>query len=302
MITPNSIIDLATLTFLLILIFISIFSISFIFHFRLKTLNSSQHLRDFNSLWPTRILLVSFVLLWSLSELLRLSLPSKVLTLPQQQSLCKAYIVASQGIFQPAFFLTLLFLVSVSLHCSNYHNTLPKALSTILLTCLPVLFLQVFFVFFSSRVSIFRNLPEIFRRDSVVLRRAGHTDRIFCAYPLFSTVVLSGFGGGFLTWFLVVCWRAVSLVINKTLRVRIFGLAFSVAFFVPAQAVCLALSVWWKPGDAVFEVLSFVGFLSVLVCAVVGEGILVIRPMADALVVEGTLLGATSSGKFRAVC
>ncbi|KAL6005701.1 hypothetical protein ACLOJK_006272 [Asimina triloba] len=278
MITPNSFIDLTTIIFLIILFVFSVFSISFIFHFRVKTLrHASPYLRDFNSLWPARILLVSFALLWSLAEILRLC---------PFPSCCKAYLVASEGLFQPSFFILLLFLVSASLNGkSNHDNTLIKALTVLSVSVLPVCILQVFVIFFSHHFSPFSTFPEPFHRTSVLMR--GRRDGlVVCAYPAFSTVVLGGFGVGYVACFVAVCWRAGSLVINKTLRLRICGLAVSVALAVPAQVMCLALSAMWRPGDAVFEMLSLVAFLSVLSCAVVGEGILVIRPMADALVVE----------------
>lgn len=73
------------------------------------------------------------------------------------------------------------------------------------------------------------------------------------------------------------------MVINKALRVRIYGLASAVMVSVPAQIAFLGLSVVWDPDEAVYGVMSLLVFLSAFVCAVVGQGILVIRPIADSL-------------------
>lgn len=73
------------------------------------------------------------------------------------------------------------------------------------------------------------------------------------------------------------------MVINKALRVRIYGLATAVLTSVPAQIAFLGLSVVWDPNEALYGVMAMLVFLSTFVCAMVGQGILVIRPIADSL-------------------
>nr|KYP45372.1 hypothetical protein KK1_033078 [Cajanus cajan] len=51
----------------------------------------------------------------------------------------------------------------------------------------------------------------------------------------------------------------------------------------PLQVVALAFSVLWSPHEKLYGVVSFVGFLSALCSAITGEGILVIKPLSDAL-------------------
>lgn len=73
------------------------------------------------------------------------------------------------------------------------------------------------------------------------------------------------------------------MVINKGLRVRIFSLASTVLVALPLQLVALALSVFWRPDEELHGVVSLVVFLGAFCCAVTGEGILVIKPISDAL-------------------
>lgn len=293
MISPTSLCSLATISLVSVLLIFSAFSLSFIFHFRLKTLHShSNHLRDFNSLWSVRILLVSFAFLFSLTELLRLPLhdDDPLFLLLPLETLCKLYVLSSIGLFQPCFFVTLLFLLNVSLTkdtaSSNYDTAtlaapLSRALFVVSLSCLPTFLSLLFFLFFSSGV---RRLPEVFLRNSF---RQGKV--VQCTHPLNGTVVLGVFSSLYLGCFVGVCWRAVSMVINKKLRVRICSLSFAVVSSLSAQFLSLALSVAWRPGDLPFEAFSLVAFLSVISCSLVGEGILVIQPLADALLVEGAL-------------
>ncbi|XXG68098.1 hypothetical protein AAC387_Pa06g1268 [Persea americana] len=288
MVSPASLCSLATICLVSFLLLFSIFSLSFIFHFRLKTLHShSHHLRDFNSLWPLRILLVSFASLWSLTELLRLPLHDPIfLLLPtplKRETLCKLYVVSSLGLFQPCFFITLLFLLSISLNKeTNYENSLSRALFVIFLFCIPAFLSQLFFVFFSG-AAVWRS-PEVFMRQFIIIKQG---KVVQCTHPLIGTGILGVFSSLYVVCFAGVCWRAVLMVINKKLRIRIYGLAFAVVLSLSVQFLSLALSVIWRPGDLAFEALSLVAFLSVLSCALVGEGILVIQPLADALIVEG---------------
>ncbi|XVF12739.1 hypothetical protein REPUB_Repub08aG0145600 [Reevesia pubescens] len=45
----------------------------------------------------------------------------------------------------------------------------------------------------------------------------------------------------------------------------------------------MGLSVFWTPDKTAFDGVAVLVFLSTFICAVVGEGILVIKPIADSL-------------------
>lgn len=302
MVSPKLFYSLTTISSIAVLLFFFLFSLSFILHFRLRTLRSHHLLRDFNSLWPVRILLITSAFLWSLCEFLRIPLnehhpflPCIALSLSQSGFLCKIYLVSSLGLFQPCFFATLLFLVSSSLNKNDEHyqqNTFFKALSVILPCCIPVFCLQLFFVFFASKFVYFWHPPEVFWRYFVLVHKAKGGKSVQCTYPLISTGILGGFSSVYVVCFVGVCWRAVSLAINKSLRNRLCGLAISVVLSLSLQFLAMALSVIWRPGELGFEVSSLISFFAVLACTLVGEGLLVIRPMADALIVEGSLINS----------
>ncbi|CAH1426271.1 unnamed protein product [Lactuca virosa] len=64
------------------------------------------------------------------------------------------------------------------------------------------------------------------------------------------------------------------------------GFAFERESFFPLRVLLLGLSVLFKPGDAVFEVLAFLAFLSLLCCSGVGICVLVYFPIADSLALK----------------
>ncbi|XP_068636220.1 uncharacterized protein [Aristolochia californica] len=292
--------DFVVLSLITLLIIFSIFSVAFILHFHHKT-RKCYRLREFNSLWPVRLLLVVSALLFSTSELLRLPrfrggnfirfpiLP--VVSVIRHVGLCKIYIVASQGMFQPAFFITLLFLLNDSLRKpDNEEHTLLRALTLLLFSCLPLFLLQTFFVFFSERVLLLLGdgmlIGYLRLHSQATVNEGSKEHHVLCAYPIFSTVLLVSFGALYVVCFMIVCWRTVELVINRSLRVRVYGLALAVLTAIPTQAVCLLLSVFWNPHESALDVLPTVAFLSILLCALVGEGILVIRPIVDSLAAD----------------
>ncbi|XP_026402019.1 uncharacterized protein LOC113297676 [Papaver somniferum] len=284
----SSIADLTTLTFISSILLLSFFSIFFILHFRLKS-HQSQHLKDFNSLYTVRILFVSFISFWAINDILRLpylippyflSFLYKFPSLSQQVNLCKAHIVLSQGFFQPGFFIILLFLVNISAKKKIKKNIFCRAILVLFAVCIPLLALQIFFIFFSTRLI---NYPEILFRG---FQLNGVDGKVICTYPLMSTIVFAIFGIIYMILFTSACWKVCSIVINKGLRVRIYLLVITVLFSVSAQILILTASALWKSHELPFDWLGFVVFLSGLLCAVVGEGILVIKPIADALAVD----------------
>ncbi|KAK2995889.1 hypothetical protein RJ640_028297 [Escallonia rubra] len=285
----DSAFDLATLSFISGLFLLSLLSLSFIFHLRLKS-HRSHHLRNFNNLWSVRLLLVSFVALWSINEVLRLPffrrrylfpfLPA--LTLIEQASLCKVHLVLSLGLFEPGFLVTLLFLVNISIKKQNPNQM--RAFTSVLITCFPVLLLQTVFVFLSPLQA---RLPLIMHRTSVLSMDAFGNKTVMCTYPLSSWVVFAAFGLAYVLGFILSCWRVVTFVINKKIRDRINLLAFTVMVAVPMQIFFLGVSSFWTPEESPYGVIVLAIFICAALCGVVGECILVIKPIADALAAGG---------------
>ncbi|PON81206.1 plasminogen activator inhibitor [Trema orientale] len=276
--------DVAVLSFVTALLLLSVFSLCFIFHLCFKS-RISHHLQRFNSLWTVRSLLVLFITLWALNELLRLPLLRRTAGPAQQATLCRIHVALSLGLFEPAFLVTLLFLVDVSVKKETPDGR--WAVASVLATCLPLLCLQTLVLFSSKTLQATLRLPDYFLRSSVARESGPGETTVLCAYPLLSTTAFGAFGLGFSAMFLVSAWRVVSVVINKALRVRIYGLALAVLISLPVQIVMLGLSAAWTPDEAAYGGVSLAVFLSTFSCAVVGEGILVIKPIADSLAVRG---------------
>lgn len=278
-----NLLDSSTLCCITAILLLSLISVAFVFHLRLKS-RSVQHLQRFNSLWMVRLLLVLLIAIWASNELFRLSFfrrnylfpffPS--LTLTQQASFCKIHIVFSLGFFEPGFLVTLLFLINVSTEKKTPHTT--WAIAFVLANCFPVLALQVLLVFFSG---LHLPWPEIFLRSSVVSKSE---EVILCQYPLMSSIVFGAFGIWYLMGFSLACFKAVNLVINKGLRRRICALSFTVMIMLPLQILFLVSSVLWSPEENIYATFAFFVFGTTLVIAAVGEGILVIKPTVDSLV------------------
>ncbi|KAK4800131.1 hypothetical protein SAY86_025496 [Trapa natans] len=283
----ESALDIATLSLILALILLSFLSFFSIFHLRLKS-QTAPYLQGFNSLWTVKLLLVSSITLWSLTELLqapffrRRYLYLSPLSLTQQAGLCKFHSILSLGLFQPAFLVTLLFLVNVSIKQQN-----PRSIwivTFVLGTCLPLVSLQSF-THFSFPAHF--HLPEYFFQSSVHFRDGFGNDTVLCTNPLLGTIVFGAFTIIYCLCFLLSCWKVISLVINKYLRVRIYGLAVGVLIPLPVQVVLLVMSAFSEPGKPAFGGIEFGIFVSPLVCAAVGEAVLVFRPIADALAAGG---------------
>ncbi|KHN19537.1 hypothetical protein glysoja_027794 [Glycine soja] len=267
----NSAFDLITVIFISGLIILSVLSLCFIFHLRFKS-KSITHLQGFNSLWTVRFLLVLFIFLWSITELLRLPFFRRKYLYPfvpsfsisQQANLCKVHIVLSLGFFEPAFLVTLLFLLNASIKRKTPNND-KWAITSVLLTCLPVATLQALLIFFAP----FKN--RVPAESSVVLNDGYGFETVLCAYPFLSSVLFAVFGVAYSSWFLFSCWRVLLLVINKGLR----GSAFCGAR--TRRFTELFRSWGSSPRSA----------------ATAGEGILVIKPISDALDAGGNCCVST---------
>ena len=118
-----------------------------------------------------------------------------------------------------------------------------------------------------------------------------------CCYPLLSTLVLAAFGVLYAAYFLILGWRVVGVIINRCLQRRLYGLLGALLVLLPLHVMFLGLSVLSKPSRLPFELISFFGFIMVLLCTTVGEGILVIRPIADALAVGWVVYAPSESGR-----
>lgn len=131
------------------------------------------------------------------------------------------------------------------------------------------------------------HLPEPFHRSWFVSLNSHGDKTVLCAYPLISTLLFGAFGALFTFSFLVSFWRVVSHVINKALRFRIYALALTVVVSLPLKVLLMTASVFWTPDKTAFDGVALIVFLSAFICAVVGEGILVIKPIADSLAAGG---------------
>ncbi|KAE8710741.1 Detected protein of unknown function [Hibiscus syriacus] len=275
-------------TFIAALLGFSLFCICFILLIRFKS-RSSRHLQNFNSLWTVRFLFVVFVAFWGLTEVIRLPLFRRVylhpmfpkLAPPEQANFCKLHLVLSLGFFEPGFLVILLFLLDVSVK-----KTTPNGFFSVFYvfaSCLPLFLLQVYFVFLAGSELRFRKLFNrcwfLFEID----QGQGGDAEILCAYPFISTVLFGIFGVIFIFSFLLSFWKVVSHVINKSLKFRVYVLSFTILISLPLQILLMGLSAFWTPDKSTHDGLAISVFLTTFACAVVGEGILVIKPIADSL-------------------
>ncbi|XP_075512778.1 uncharacterized protein LOC142548367 [Primulina tabacum] len=287
--TAKSIFDFATLSFIACLILLSLFAFSFVFHLRLRS-RRLQHLRNFNSLWTVRLLLVSFAAFWALNEILRLPFVRRKyfypylppISLQQQAHICKVHVVLSLGLFEPGFLITLLFLVNVSI---KKRNPCPIwALVSIFAACTPIALLQIFFVYFWSLEA---KLSKFLHGSSVLSNDNFGNGTVLCTYPFFSCVVFSAFAIAYVMVFLLSCWRVLTFVINKSIRRRINALSTMIMVALPLQILCLSLSWLWMPEYVAYGCVVLAMFVGVTCCMVVGEVILVIKPIKEALAAGG---------------
>lgn len=91
----------------------------------------------------------------------------------------------------------------------------------------------------------------------------------------------------------------MSLVINKALRNRICALAVTVTTTLPLKVLFMASTVFLRPEKTGFSGLALLVFLATFVCAAVGQGILVIRPIADSLAAGGECCAWTADSGSR---
>ncbi|KAI3815458.1 hypothetical protein L1987_15126 [Smallanthus sonchifolius] len=237
-----------------------------------------------------RIIFILFAIWWGFGEIIRLEFLRRdgrvlhTLGSKWQETVCKCYIVSNLGFSEPCLFVTLGFLLRASLQETESGPLSQKwnfrTMIYILLCILPLFALQTTVVLVGPKYDT--NKKGYFFK----ITSAYPHDVSRCYYPLLSTIFL-GLFATMLTLYLFWLGRQILiLVINKGLRKRVYTLIFFISGFYPLRVLLLGLSVLFKPGDAVFEVVAFLAFLSLLCCAGVGICILVYFPIADSLALK----------------
>ncbi|KAI3735456.1 hypothetical protein L6452_14954 [Arctium lappa] len=277
--------DFVTLSVIAVILLLSLVSIFCIFHLHRKS-RASLHLRSFNNLWAVRLLLVLFVSCWAVNEILRLDFIRQrflftffpTLTFSKQDHLCKLQVVLSLGFLEPGFLVTLLYLINVSIKQQNPAKK--GSVLMVIVMSLPPLILQIIFLFFTP---LKEQLPWVMTRTSLFSVDGFGNNRMICTYPLLASILFCVFAIVYSMGLLVACWQVVSLVINKTIRIRINMLGLTVMMALLIQTTFLGAESLWMPEDIGFGGVSLGLFVSVAVCATVGEIVLVIKPIMEAL-------------------
>lgn len=273
----------------------------FVFLFHTKLGKERQlPLRDFDSPWLVRIVLVGLFVLWSLGELLRLPWMRMGdgflhnMDWKTQADLCRLHVVWSVGIMEPGFLLTAFFLVRgsllVSSSASKYFNG--RVLTQMGFCCLPVFILQLLLVVLShndNKEGVRGSIPPYFTKSFQLMSDDANIQRALCTCPLFSILLLGLFSSFFVIFFSCLGMRMLHHVINRRLQMRVCWLVLAVMLFLPLHVLFLGFSVRSEPTETKHEVLLFLGFLTLLVCGTGGIGVLVVLPVADALAVHSSL-------------
>lgn len=267
--------DLAVLALVSVHLLLSLTAAAFVLHFHLRSATHTappcrRRLR-LNALWPVRLLLLLFAVLLSASELLR-------------PSLCSAYALSSQSFAEPAFFATLLFLLRASTHPKpSPAVSFFAASAAAVLAASPFLLVHSTFIFLAPWAFRRLDLPQDLLGPFQTSDADGH-----CTHPLHCTLLLGIFAAVYIPIFISACSNTVNLVINKKLRTRLYTLSAAVIAALSVQVSALAAASLWSPSSYASQGLRLVSFASVLLCASVGAGILVVQPLLDALAIAVT--------------
>nr|GMD83043.1 ADP-ribosyl cyclase/cyclic ADP-ribose hydrolase [Ipomoea batatas]GMD92975.1 ADP-ribosyl cyclase/cyclic ADP-ribose hydrolase [Ipomoea batatas] len=283
-----------TICLVALLVLLGLFCILYLvyFHARIRGQGYIQ-LGYFSGPWIIRITFILFAIWWGIGEVLRLSLLRRdgrllnALNRKWQETVCKCYIVSNLGFAEPCLFLIVVFLLRASLQKSVTLNRKwnGKTAAYVLLFCLPVFVLQLIVISIGpkfNKESDAHKLPHYFTRAASP-KTKDDGDIALCTYPLLSTICLGLFATILTCYLFWLGRRILHLVINKGLQKRVYTLILSVSGFLPLRVVLLGLSVLCTPGGLVYEILAFLGFLSLLCCAGVGICTLVYFPVADSL-------------------
>lgn len=277
-----------TLVLVLLFVLAGLCCLAYVLYFRSQTRRENLHkFRDFNSPWMIRTVLVLFQILCVLGELSRIRLFKThwllhSLSLKWQEKVCRFHLMASLGFTEPGFFLTLYFLVSRSLR----HEANRRVFIFVFLLCLPTIIAQVCVNVINPSIEIQKEgyegkIPKYF--TAAILEEG---NKQFCTYPLLSIIVHGVFVSSFVSCFLYVGLKIISLAINKSLERRVWLMILAVVVFLPLRVLFLGFTVLSKPGELAFEVLAFLGFLAMLFSTSVCVVISVLRPIADSLAVH----------------
>ncbi|CAH9093506.1 unnamed protein product [Cuscuta epithymum] len=281
-----------TICLVSLLVVLGLFCILYLIYFH-SWIRGQAHtqLGYFSGPWIVRVTLILFSIWWGIGEVLRLSLLRRggggllnALNGKLQETICKCYIVSSLGFAEPCFFLIVVFLLRASLQKSLTLNQKwnGKTAVYVLLFCLPMFVLQIFIISILPKFSQVK-LPHYFTRATSLPKAKDSDDITLCTYPLLSTICLGLFTVTLTCYLFWLGRRILHLVINKGLQKRVYTLVLLVSGFLPLRVVFLGLSSLCTPGGLVFEILAFLGFLSLLCCAGTGICLLVYFPVADSL-------------------
>ncbi|KVH87678.1 hypothetical protein Ccrd_025028 [Cynara cardunculus var. scolymus] len=183
---------------------------------------------------------------------------------------------------EPGFLITLFFLISESVKKQNPSQI--GAVLRVLFMSLPTLILQTVVVFFNPLKA---QLPWMMIRSSFLSVDESGNKSMRCTYPLLSSIVFGAFGVVYSVGLLICCWRVVSLVINKKMKLRIEVLGWTVMMSVLVESLLLGVVGIWKPESIWYGGVLLGMFVSVAICGGVAEIVLVIKPIVEALVAAG---------------
>lgn len=284
-----------TISLVAVLGLIGFLCILYSFYFRSHIRSQGYNrLGYFGGPWVIRVIFILFAIWWGFGEILRLEFLRQegrvlhTLNLKWQDIVCKCYIMSNLGFAEPCLFLTLIFLLRASLQktesgpLSQKWNI--KTAIYVLLCCFPMFALQMTVVLVGPRYKTDFHTNRWGYFFKITSEHPNDVAR--CYYPLMSTIFLGVFATVLTLYLFWLGRRILSLVISKGLQKRVLILIISVSSFFPLRVLLLGLSVLSKPGDAVFEVLAFLAFLSLLCCAGLGVCMLVYLPIADSLALK----------------
>eukprot|EP00850_Spirogloea_muscicola_P017744 SM000155S01673 [mRNA] locus=s155:320960:325389:- [translate_table: standard] len=220
---------------------------------------------------------------------------------PSAGRVCRAYLLAAQGVAEPCFLLTALLIVRGSvattpfpLRTTRGAAAAARSIGLVAALAAPLFLLQLWFVVLTpaafSGEGYDGAVPTYFTRTyaSEPCTTGGDKDHIIaaCTFPLFGTLSAAAFAACYLGAFAAVSWSMASSVINRRLRSRAYGLLAAFMVLLPVQLTLLGFTVLSRPAGGAAEALAFLAFAAVMLCTAIGEFVLVIRPVMDALAVQ----------------
>lgn len=285
---------LGVLTIILVslLVLAGLFCILFLIYFRTKIRGGGQgyiQLGYFHGPWVIRITFILFAIWWGFGEIVRLNFIRgdgrllNAFSFTWQETVCKCYIVSSLGFAEPCLYLTVVFLLRASLQKSGALSQKwnGKTVGYIFLFCLPFFALQLILILAGQQFKKRHHLPHYF--TSPVERSKDDDDVALCTYPLLSIFCLGLFAIMLTSYLFWLGGSILHLVINRSLRKRVYFLVISISAFFPLRVLSLGLTVKTRPEHLPFQALAFVGFVSFLVCISMGLFMFIIMPLWDCL-------------------